>query len=174
MIKNLFFSFIFLLFSLNNLFAKELNIAIINPNKIITKSTAIIKYKAKIQKRMQSSKNKISKQMQDLQNQQKELLENKNLFSDDAYKHKQEEVFFKIKEMEKKIEELTTALKGEFYKVTRILEGRVAKIVKQIAEKKSYNLILNQSQILFVNEVDDISNEVIRVLNKIYPKIILQ
>ena len=77
----------------------------------------------------------------------------------------------KINELKSKQASDVTKFEKEFEKSTNKIQGALVDVLSMIAGKKGLDLVLAKSQVLLVGKEIDITDQAIKELNKVLPKI---
>ena len=169
MIKKILFLCIFIFFS-NNLSAAN-TLAVIDLQKVLSNSSAAKYILDSLNAKMAEYQNEIDKSSKDLQAKHNSLSKQSSVLSEDVLKEKQEEIFKQLKLLESDVAQKKKKLQTAYTKTLSVVEKKMIKIVSDLGEKKAYNVIFTKENLIFHQNIDDISEEVITMLNNQLPKV---
>jgi outer membrane protein len=158
-------------FQHNALAAAASRIGIINIQRCISESSEGKRISESLQKEIKTMQQKYDKAQKELVELQKEIEKQSLMLSLDAKETKQKEYNKKSRELNYLNQDLSEeANKAEQNARIRVLQV-LNVIVKNIAQQDSYDLILESSTagVLFASEGLDITDQVIKELNKLKP-----
>jgi outer membrane protein len=158
-------------FQHNSLAAAATKIGIINIQRCISESNEGKRISESLQKDIAAMQQRYDKAQKELKELQKEIEKQSLMLSLDAKESKQREYNKKSRELNYLNEDLSEeASKAEQNARIRVLQV-LNVIIKNIAEQDGFDLILEGSSagVLFASDVLDITNQVIKEMNKYKP-----
>lgn len=170
-IKNTIFTTFLVIFTLfSPVFAQNIakgtEIAVINIEKI-SKDAKAVKYIAKkISAKRDKYQKEIAKKEESLKKEKKRIEAKKSILSRDALLKEQEKFFKKVEDLKKLAQKRDKTLKSAYTDSIKKVNEEVSEIVASVAKEQQIHLVLPASQVVFSIESLDITNEVIRRLNK--------
>jgi outer membrane protein len=159
------------LFQHNALAAEASKIGVLNIQRCINESNEGKRISASLQKEIETMQQKYDKAQKELAELQKEIEKQNLMLSLDAKENKQKEYTKKNRELTYLNEDLSEeASKAETNAKQRVLQV-LDVIIKNIAKQDSYDLIIEASSsgVLFSSNTLDITDQVIKELNKSKP-----
>ena len=148
-------------------------IGVVDMKKILAQSKAYQSLVDQFEDVRRKHRNTFTKQEDIIRDEESELLKQKNILSKEAYAEKVKTLGMKINELKGK--QATEAQKFEtaFERSTGKIQGALVDVLSIIANKKELNLVLAKSQVILVGKDIDLTDDAIKELNKILPKISL-
>lgn len=145
--------------------------AVVNVKRIVDESkaakTADKEVKAlqkKYIKEAESVENQLKKREEQLQKQQKAL-------SQEAFVKKIEEFKERIQKERKEVVKKRKILEASYVSALELIKKETLKVIAKIADKRNIDIVLPTSQILYFRKGVDISDEVLKELDKELPKV---
>ncbi len=146
-------------------------IGVVDMKKILAQSTAYQTLVDEFEEKRRNHRNRFTKLEDVIRDDESKLLKQKNILSKEVYAQK-------IKDLNKKINELKSKQAGdaqkferEFEISTNKIQGALVDVLSSIATKNKLDLVLAKSQLLLVGKDIDLTDQAIKDLNKILPKI---
>lgn len=146
-------------------------IGIIDVEKIIQESTAIVDIQSKVDKKKSAYESEIEKKQSALQQEQKKIEAKKDVLSQESFEKE-------VKAFDKKLEDLKTyidrkqnSLKKASLEAMSKVNDKVKIIVSEVAKEKEFNIVIPASQTVHFDENLDITEEVLKRLNKKISKV---
>lgn len=144
----------------------EIKIGVIDTNKIIESCTAHAEAKKvienefnKYEKEAGEMQEKFSKKAEDLENK-------KNVVAAKEYNKKRGELTKEAQILQKKFYNQRVNLEKEFNNINKILNDNLADIIKKLSEKNHLTVALDKGMVLYNDESIEITDEVIKEINK--------
>lgn len=160
-------SLIILLFLLSFNEAKaETKIAILDVKEIISESIAAKKASQKLKSKLSEYQLEIDIQSSKLKKEQEKLQEQSSLLTQEALQTKQAEFIEKIKSLELEVNKKKKNIDAINLKVIAEIEENIDVIVQKIAKNNNINIVLSKSDIIYVNDIENITDLVVEELNK--------
>ena len=181
---NKLYYFLFLtlfLFNINLSFAQETeplekiipnsNIGVIDMQKILNESVAYQGLVEKFEDIRRQHRNKLTKQEDEIRDEENNLFKQKNLISKESYATKVQELSKKINEIKQKKNLEVKKFEMSFEKATNKIQRALVDVLSVIANKEKLGLVLAKSQVLLVGKEIDYTDDAIKELNKVLPKV---
>ncbi|WP_417911747.1 OmpH family outer membrane protein [Candidatus Electronema sp. TJ] len=145
--------------------AAEMKLAVLNIQDVLTKSSAGLAAKDKIEKRMKELKSSLEGDKQQLVSFQDEMKKKASVWSEDKKQEQVLEFQKKRRELEAKQDNANMEMKNlqdrHLAPIMKELEG----IVREVAASKGYSLVLPSNAVLYFDNSIDITAEVTKSLN---------
>jgi outer membrane protein len=145
--------------------AAEMKIAVLNIQTVLTKSSAGLAAKDKIEKRMQELKAALEKDKNELIAFQEEMKKKASVWSDDKKQEQLLEFQKKRRDLDAKQDNANMEMKNlqdrHLAPIMKELEG----IVRQVAAAKGYSIVLPNTAVLYFDNAVDVTSEVTQSLN---------
>jgi Skp family chaperone for outer membrane proteins len=155
--------------NINNSFATK--IGIIDVDKIIAESTAVIEIQKKVDAKKTSFESEINKKQSQLEADQKKLEDKKATLSQSAFEKEVKNFEAKVEELKTNIDRKQNSLKKGSIEAMSKVQDKLKMIINDLAKEKSLDLIIPASQTLFAKDEFDITAEVLVILNKKISKV---
>ncbi len=149
-------------------------IGVVDMKKILGQSTAYQNLVEQFEDIRRKHRNSFTKQEDVIRDEESNILKQKNVLSKEVYAEK-------VKQLSKKINDLKTKQASEakkfevnFEKSTNKIQGALVDVLSNIATKNKVDLVFAKSQVLLVGKEIDMTDDAIKELNKVLPKISLE
>ncbi len=159
------------LFSLQTgaLAAGTAKIGIVDLQKCIRESNEGKKVQERLQNRQRQMQEELDKRQKELENMQKELEKQSLMLSPDAREDRQKEFEKKQRDLGYFYQDINDELKKIENEARSELVNIFTTVVDTIGKRDKYDLITERSSILYFEESMDLTNEVIKEMNKLQP-----
>ena len=151
---------------------KAVEIAVVNIEEIAKNSLAI----NKLNKDLNQKKDNLQKKFRDteikLNAKRDDIASKSSILSQEAMQKKAMEFQQEVMEFQEEVKKEETNLQQELMEGLSVVNEQVEKIILEIKKEeqyKKYNFIINSASLLYFEEKDDISSEVLKRLNKKLP-----
>ncbi len=171
--KLIFTILIFILFS-NNLFADQYpntSIGIIDINKVLTESKAAIDATNQIEMIQKKSEEESKKEDELMIKEREKLIEQQSVMAPEAFE-------VKVAEFEKKVQSYQVQRQEKIRKLDQMVQSARAKILEEVkpilndqATELGITIILEKNAVILSADEMDMTDKVIKTLNKNFPKI---
>ena len=141
--------------------------------KILAQSKAYQSLVDQFEDKRRKQRNIITKQEDQIRDQESELIKQKNVLSKEVYAEKVKSLNKKINDIKQK--NMAEAKKFEvlFEKSTNKIQGALVDVLSVIANDANLNLVLAKSQVILVGKDIDLTEKAVIELNKVLPKVTL-
>ncbi len=146
-------------------------VGVVDMKKILQDSTAYQALVDQFEEKRRKHRNKFTKFEDVIRDEESKLSKQKGVLSREVYAQK-------IKDLNKKINELKSKQTGEaqkfereFEKSTNKIQGALIDVLSMIANKNKLDIVMAKNQLLLVGKDIDLTEDAIKELNKILPKI---
>jgi len=153
--------------------ASGTNIGVVDMKKILAQSKAYQSLVDQFEDVRRKHRNTFTKQEDVIRDEESELLKQKNVLSKEAYAEKVKSLGKKINELKQKQNNDAKKFELSFEKSTNKIQGALVDVLSIIANNKKLNLVLAKSQVILVGKDIDLTDDAIKELNKVLPKISL-
>ena len=149
------------------------NIGVVDMKKILAQSKAYQSLVDQFEDVRRKHRNTFTKQEDVIRDEESELLKQKNVLSKEAYAEKVKALGKKINELKQKQANEAKKFESSFERSTNKIQGALVDVLSIIANTKNLNLVLAKSQVILVGKDIDLTDDAIKELNKVLPKISL-
>lgn len=147
------------------------SIGILDLEKIIKDSKAMRDIQNKVNKKQDEYQKEVSKKQTDLENEQKTIEGKKSVLSKDGFEKE-------VQKFEKKVDDLKTFVdrkqnslkKASMESMSKVNEN-IKEIIGEIAKDKNFDVIIPASQTVYYGDALDITEEVLKKLDKMITKV---
>ena len=146
-------------------------IVVIDMKLVLSKATSWKTLQSEIKVLEESFKKDISKEESDLKKDQKSLLAQKSVISEEEYKEKEDVFRANVKKTQTKIENIRRDLETTMAKGMQVIQAEAIKHLKKIASQEGYLLVLDAASTVIAADKINISELVAKKLNETLPKI---
>ena len=152
-------------------YANASEIAVVNLQKIMQESSASKSARSQLKAKKQEFQKQISKLEASLQKQDKELAQQKAVLSKDEFSKKLVTFRKKAANAQKDVQAKRAKLNKAFEESLSKIQKSIISIVSKLSKEKGFKIAVSSSQAIYVSNELDISNEVLKRLNKELPKL---
>jgi outer membrane protein len=145
--------------------ADNLKIGFVNMKQLLTESSQVAEINTKLQTRFSEPKKQLEDLAKSIQEQEKEIKRNELMMTESKLTKSKQDLLERVKQfrqMEAKLGQELQAVQNEELTAFRQV---VAKVLEDIAQKESYDLILNDGVIYAAKSID-ITDKILERLNK--------
>ena len=147
------------------------NIGVINMQQILNESVAYQGLVEKFEDIRRQHRNKLTKQEDEIRDEENNLFKQKNIISKESYAVKVQELSKKINEIKQKKNLEVKKFEMAFEKSTNKIQRALVDELSVIASKEKLGIVLAKSQVLLVGKEIDYTDQAIKELNKVLPKV---
>ena len=151
--------------------AEEVRIGVVDRQQIMRDSKAGEGVRQEFEALEQTFRNEIGTRENGLRAQQEELNRQRSILTPEAFSERETQFALKVEELQRDVAEINKQLDAMLQYGMRQIDMKTIQIIAEIAEAKSYTLILDKTQLLMVNTDYEFSEEVLAVLNERLPKV---
>lgn len=146
-------------------------IAVVDVQKVLRDSTAAQDIRSQIKAKRDQYQDDITKQEEDLRNQEQKLYEQRNLLAPEAFNEKRDEFKENLIKVQRDVQVKRAKLDNTLGESLSEIQEVVYKIISTLSKEKGFKVAFPSSQILYTDPSLDITSEVLTKLNKDLPKI---
>jgi len=143
----------------------EIKIAVLNIQDVLTKSSAGLSAKDKIEKRMQDLKASLDKEKQAILSFQDEMKKKASVWSEDKKQEQLLEFQKKRRDLEAKQDNANMEMKNLQDRYLAPIMKELENIVREVAKSKGYSLVLPSNAVLYFDNSVDVTADVTKSLN---------
>jgi Skp family chaperone for outer membrane proteins len=153
-------------FSLASLSANAGGVGIIDVEQIIKESSAMRDIQSKIEKKQDEYQKQVAKKQDELESEQKRIEGKKNVLSKDAFQKETDAFEKKLDDLKTFVDRKQNSLKKASMEAMSKVNDKVKDIISDIAKEKDLDVITPASQTLYYKDELDVTEEVLKRLNK--------
>ena len=146
-------------------------VGVVDMKKILQDSTAYQALVDKFEEKRRKHRNKFTKIEDVIRDEESKLSKQKGVLSREVYAQKIKELNKKINELKAKQNSEAQKFEREFEKSTNKIQGALIDVLSMIANKNKLEIVMAKNQLLLVGKDIDLTEDAIKELNKILPKI---
>ena len=146
-------------------------IATVNIQQVMRDSHAAKSVREQLESKQKSFQSEISKKEEQLQKEDQELGKQRGVLSKEAFEEKARAFRTKATEVQKEVQSKKAMLDNAFERSLADIQKVVTDIIADLSKEKGFVVALPTSQILYADNKLDISEEVLKRLNKQLPKV---
>ena len=143
----------------------DTKIAAVDVMRIMTESKAAQSIQKQLDQQRESFQSEFSKQEHDLQAAKQALAKQKATLSAEDFAKKQDEFEKKVAEARKDVQKRRQSLEKSAEDATNALRLELTKVVKTLADKNKYDLVLTRQNVILAVESMDITDQVLSNMN---------
>ena len=146
-------------------------VGVVDMKKILQDSTAYQALVDQFEEKRRKHRNKFTKIEDVIRDEESKLSKQKGVLSKEVYAQKIKDFNKKINELKSKQNTEAQKFEREFEKSTNKIQGALIDVLSMIANKNKLDVVMAKNQLLLVGKDIDLTNDAIKELNKILPKI---
>ena len=146
-------------------------VGVVDMKKILQDSTAYQALVDKFEEKRRKHRNKFTKIEDVIRDEESKLSKQKGVLSREVYAQKIKDLNKKINELKSKQTSEAQKFEREFEKSTNKIQGALIDVLSMIANKNKLEIVMAKNQLLLVGKDIDLTEDAIKELNKILPKI---
>lgn len=159
---------VFMLLSLN---ANAANIAVLDVEKIVKESVAMVDIQKKVTKKQEEYQKEVNAKQKELEAEQKKLEGKKTVLAADAFEKEMKKFEGKVDQLKELVDKKQNSLKKASVDAMGKVNDDIKTIIAELSKEKSLDLIVPAGQTLFYKDEMDVSAEVLKRLNKKVTKV---
>lgn len=144
-------------------------IAVVNIQQIMKDSTAAKSVREQLENKQKAYQAEITKKEEALKAEDKELGKQRSVLSKEAFEKKAAAFRKKATNMQKDVQSRKAMLDKGFQTALTDIQQAVTSIIADLAKEKGFQVAVPTSQILYADPATDISDDVLKQLNKKLP-----
>ena len=146
-------------------------VGVVDMKKILQDSTAYQALVDKFEEKRRKHRNKFTKIEDVIRDEESKLTKQKGVLSREVYAQKIKDLNKKINELKSKQTSEAQKFEREFEKSTNKIQGALIDVLSMIANKNKLDVVMAKNQLLLVGRDIDLTEDAVKELNKILPKI---
>ncbi|MBM5782127.1 MAG: OmpH family outer membrane protein [Pelagibacterales bacterium] len=158
-------------FALLSFNASAGSIAVLDVEKIVKESAAMRDIQGKVSKQQEKYQKEVDKKQKELEAEQKKLEGKKNVLAKDAFEKEVKAFETKVDSLKEMVDKKQGNLKKASVEAMGKVNEEIKEIIANLSKEKDLDLIVAAGQTLFYKDEMDISEEVLKRLNKKVTKI---
>ncbi len=151
--------------------AHATNIAVVDLESVLKNCDAMKDAQQKISKKQAGFQKEIDKKQEALEKESKQISAKKGVLSDDAFNKEQEKFSKKVDDLKELVNSRQDALKKYSLDVITKVNDKIKEVVDEIKEEKKLDLIITAGSTIYYQDELNISEDVLKKLNKKISKI---
>jgi len=151
--------------------AAATRIAVVNVQLIMRDSLAAKSVREQLEAKQKAFQNDLAKKEEALQKEDQELSKQRNALSKEAFEKKAQEFRSKATSAQKEVAAKKATLDGAFDRALGDIQKAVGDIITSLSKEKNFAMAIPTSQILYADPALDITEEVLKRLDKSLPKV---
>ncbi|MBU6140649.1 MAG: OmpH family outer membrane protein [Proteobacteria bacterium] len=153
-------------FSLLSLNANAGGIGIIDVEKIIKESSAMRDIQSKVEKKQDEYQKEVAKKQTDLESEQKRIEGKRSVLSKDAFEKETVSFEKKLDDLKTFVDKKQNSLKKASMEAMSKVNEKIKDIISDLAKEKDLDVIVPASQTLYYKDELDVTEDVLKKLNK--------
>ena len=141
-------------------------VAVLDMQRIMRESSAAQDANRQITQYRDAYKAQIAKEEDALRQEDEQLRRQRTILSQEAFNQKRQEFQRKVTDVQRRVQDRRKALEESLVQVRRQIGSTVSKIVNDLANKKRFHIVIDRSQVMFVDGSVEITSDVITALNQ--------
>ncbi len=152
--------------SLLSLSANAAGTGIIDVEKIIKESSAMRDVQAKIGKKQDEYQKEVAKKQEELESEQKHIEGKRNVLSKEAFEKETLSFEKKLDDLKTFVDKKQNSLKKASMEAMSKVNDKIKDIISDVAKEKDFDVITPASQTLYYKDELEVTDEVLKRLNK--------
>jgi len=162
----IFFFLIFFVFTSNNTTLAEINISFVDVDYIYSNSKIGKKIDNKLKSEKQKINDKLTSYQKNIKDEKEKLINQKKIISEEKFKNQAIDLEKQIKKYNKLISDNNNSFIKYKAEIKSLFLKKLMNIVREYAEVNSIQLVLNKKDIIIGQNAMDISNDILKLVNK--------
>ena len=162
----IFFFLIFFVFSSNNNTLAEINISFVDVDYIYSNSKIGKKIDNQLKSEKQKINDKLTSYQKNIKDEKEKLINQKKIISEEKFKNQAIDLEKQIKKYNKLISDNNNSFIKYKTEIKSLFLKKLMNIVREYAEVNSIQLVLNKKDIIIGQNAMDISNDILKLVNK--------
>ena len=154
-----------------HMFPNQAKFAAVNFQKIFRESSAARSIRPQILKHKKLFENKFKELQKQLKAREKDLQRQRAILSSEAYVQKQKQFKDEVSSVQREVQTVQRMVRRAESNAYKHIRREFHRIAQEIAKEKSLQVIFPRSGLIFVAPKFDISDEILRMLDKRLPRI---
>jgi len=146
--------------------AKDLRIGVVNMERAVRETEEGRAAEGKLMDMKKKLENELQRKLKEFQDDQEKLRKAMSILKDDEKRKRAAESQKRYEDLQKRYLDAERELMDQKTKVMLKITDRLNKVIQSIAEKEKYDYVFNNAAVLWAPRHVDMTNEVIRALNK--------
>ncbi len=146
--------------------ASAAGIGVLDVEKIVKESSAMRDIQKKISNKQDEYQKEVTKKQDELESEQKRIEGKRNVLSKEAFEKETKAFEKKIDDLKTFVDKKQNSLKKASMDSMGKVNDKIKDIIADIAKEKDFEVIIPSSQTLYYKDALDISDEVLKKLNK--------
>ena len=134
--------------------------------KIMQQSTAGKSIIAQLKKKRESSISKFKKKEQEISNKEKKLISQKNVLSKEEFENKIKDLRVDISNYQKERSKTSNDITQSRIRASTKLISKLTPILEEYSKKNSIRIIVQKKNIVMGKKEDDITNDILKIINQ--------
>ncbi len=147
------------------------SIAVLDVEKIVKESAAMRDIQGKVTKKQDEYQKEVTKKQNELQAEQKKVEGKQKVLSKEAFEKEMKKFEEKVDDLKAFVDKKQNSLKKASMDSMSKVNDKIKDIIAEISKEKDIDLIVPTSQTLFYKDEMEISEEVLKRLNKKITKV---
>lgn len=146
--------------------ASAIGIGVLDVEKIVKESSAMRDIQKKISNKQDEYQKEVTKKQDELESEQKRIEGKRNVLSKEAFEKETKSFEKKIDDLKTFVDKKQNSLKKASMDSMGKVNDKIKDIIADISKEKDFEVIVPSSQTLYYKDALDISDEVLKRLNK--------
>lgn len=140
-------------------------VAVIDMHRIMSESSAAKDAQRQINQYRDAYKAQIVKEEDALRQEDEQLRRQRPILSQEAFNQKRQDFKRKVTDVQRRVQDRRKALEESLVDVRRKIGAAVSKIVNNLANTRRFYIVIDRSQVMFVDNNVEITSEVLAALD---------
>lgn len=162
---------LFTIFALTSFSAQASEVGIIDVEKIVKESKAMKYLQSKVSKKQEEYQKEVTKTQSKLESEQKNLEGKRSVLSKEAFEKEVKKFEEKVNDLKDFVDKRQNSLKAASLEGMNKVNDEIKDIISDLAKERNFDVIIPAAQALFYNDSLDVSDEVLKRLNKKITKV---
>jgi len=159
------------LFAFTSFNANAEGTGVLDVEKIVKESSAMRDIQKKVSSKQDEYQKEVTKKQNDLESEQKKIEGKRNVLSKEAFEKETKAFEKKIDDLKTFVDKKQNSLKKASMDSMSKINDKIKDIIADIAKEKEFDVIIPASQTLYYKDTLDVSEEVLKRLNKKITKV---
>jgi outer membrane protein len=151
--------------------ARATNIAVVDIENVLKNSDAMKDAQKKIGAKQASFQKEIDKLQESLEKESKKIAAKKGALSEEGFNKEQEKFSKKVDSLKELVTSRQDSLKKSSLDIITKVNSKIKEVVEEIKEEKNFDIIINSQSAIYYQDDLDVSEDVLKRLNKKLSKV---
>ncbi len=147
------------------------HLVVVDVKRIVSESLAAKHVAKQIDKKRQEYQDQVNEEEEALRKEEQELSSQRSVLAQDVFEERMKGFGQKIREVRESVDKRRGILENAYVKALSVIQEKTLAVIEDLAKERGFTAALPKSQLLYMAEGKDISNDVLEALNDSLPRL---